>query len=125
MKDLRPPLLIECSDRESRDLDLLPWIRTGRDWRPTNLGDLHHYRPQPCGSETVWRQQILGSPEGAMALPAGELGVLPGSIGTPSFHVQGRGCEEALNSNAHGAGRAMSRSEAARKVRFAGLPSHC
>jgi len=56
-----------------------------------------------------------------MALEAGELGVLPGSMGTLSFHVEGRGCEEALNSSAHGAGRAMSRSEAARKVSRAEL----
>ena len=59
--------------------------------------------------------------KGAMALQAGELGVLPGSMGTLSFHVEGRGCEEALNSSAHGAGRAMSRSEAARKVSRAEL----
>ena len=59
--------------------------------------------------------------KGAMALQAGELGVLPGSMGTLSFHVEGRGCEEALNSSAHGAGRAMSRSEATRKVSRAEL----
>ena len=57
----------------------------------------------------------------AMALQAGELGVLPGSMGTLSFHVEGRGCDEALNSSAHGAGRAMSRSEATRKVSRAEL----
>ena len=59
--------------------------------------------------------------KGAMVLQAGELGVLPGSMGTLSFHVEGRGCVEALNSSAHGAGRAMSRSEAARKVSRAEL----
>jgi tRNA-splicing ligase RtcB len=56
-----------------------------------------------------------------MALQSGELGVMPGSMGTLSFHVEGRGCEEALNSSVHGAGRAMSRSEAARKVSRAEL----
>ena len=49
--------------------------------------------------------------KGAMVLQAGELGELPGSMGTLSFRVEGRGCEEALNSSAQGAGRAMSRSE--------------
>ena len=34
----------------------------------------------------------------------GESGVLPGSMGSLSFHVEGRGCEEALCSSAHGAG---------------------
>ena len=56
-----------------------------------------------------------------MVLEAGELGVLPGSMGKLSFHAEGRGCREALNSSAHGAGRAMSRSEAARKVSRAEL----
>jgi len=36
-------------------------------------------------------------------------GVLPGSMGAASFHVEGRGHEAALCSSAHGAGRALSR----------------
>src|SRR6185369_7798885 len=47
---------------------------------------------------------------------AGECGVLPGSMGTLSFHVEGRGHEEALASSAHGAGRALSRTAARGKV---------
>ena len=34
----------------------------------------------------------------------------------PSYHVTGRGVPEALRSSAHGAGRAMSRDEARRRV---------
>lgn len=54
--------------------------------------------------------------KGAMAADAGLAGVLPGSMGTLSFHVEGRGHAPALWSSAHGAGRRMSRSEARRKV---------
>jgi tRNA-splicing ligase RtcB len=54
--------------------------------------------------------------KGAMPARLGEIGVLPGSMGTLSFHVQGRGHEAALCSSAHGAGRAMSRTEARTKV---------
>ena len=52
------------------------------------------------------------------AMPAGEgvAGVLPGSMGTQSFHVEGRGCESALRSSAHGAGRAMSRNVARQRI---------
>jgi tRNA-splicing ligase RtcB len=53
--------------------------------------------------------------KGAMSAPVGAMGVLPGSMGTATFHVEGRGCPESLLSSAHGAGRAMSR-EAARKA---------
>lgn len=54
--------------------------------------------------------------KGAMSARLGELGVLPGSMGSPSFHVEGRGCEEALCSSAHGAGRALTRTAARSKV---------
>jgi tRNA-splicing ligase RtcB len=50
--------------------------------------------------------------KGAMPAPAGTAGVLPGSMGTPSFHVEGRGCKRSLRSSAHGAGRLLSRNVA-------------
>jgi tRNA-splicing ligase RtcB len=37
-------------------------------------------------------------------------------MGTHSFHVDGRGCKEALESSAHGAGRRLSRTEARRSL---------
>jgi tRNA-splicing ligase RtcB len=37
-------------------------------------------------------------------------------MGTRSYHVEGRGCAEAMASSAHGAGRRMSRTDARRTV---------
>ena len=54
--------------------------------------------------------------KGAMPAAAGEPGVVPGSMGTSSYHVEGRGLSASLCSSAHGAGRAMSRTEARRRV---------
>jgi tRNA-splicing ligase RtcB len=51
-----------------------------------------------------------------MGLLPGAMGVVPGSMGSATYHVEGRGHAEALGSSAHGAGRAMSRSEAARRI---------
>jgi tRNA-splicing ligase RtcB len=85
-------------------------------WETSIATDHNHVALEHHGASKFWVHR-----KGAMALQAGELGVLPGSMGTLSFHVEGRGCEEALNSSAHGAGRAMSRSEAARKVSRAEL----
>jgi tRNA-splicing ligase RtcB len=85
-------------------------------WETSITTDHNHVALEQHGASKFWVHR-----KGAMMLQAGELGVLPGSMGTPSFHVEGRGCEEALNSSAHGAGRAMSRSEAARKVSRAEL----
>jgi tRNA-splicing ligase RtcB len=54
--------------------------------------------------------------KGAMAAFRDMTGIVPGSMAAPSFHVLGRGVAEALCSSAHGAGRAMSRTEARRQV---------
>jgi tRNA-splicing ligase RtcB len=54
--------------------------------------------------------------KGAMPAGRGEMGVLPGSMGSPSFHVEGRGHEPSLCSSAHGAGRALSRTAARAKI---------
>ena len=86
------------------------------DWETSIATDHNHVKAEQYDAGKFWVHR-----KGAMALQAGELGVLPGSMGTLSFHVEGRGCEEALNSSAHGAGRAMSRSEAATKVSRAEL----
>jgi tRNA-splicing ligase RtcB (3'-phosphate/5'-hydroxy nucleic acid ligase) len=86
------------------------------DWETSITTDHNHVAQEQHGASKLWVHR-----KGAMALQAGELGVLPGSMGTLSFHVEGRGCDEALNSSAHGAGRAMSRSEATRKISRAEL----
>ncbi len=50
--------------------------------------------------------------KGATPAHAGEAGIIPGSMTTPGYLVQGRGVAESLNSASHGAGRAMSRQKA-------------
>lgn len=57
-------------------------------------------------------QDMLVHRKGAMPADAGLAGVIPGSMGTLSYHVIGRGCELALRSSAHGAGRRFSRQAA-------------
>ena len=45
-----------------------------------------------------------------------ELGIVAGSMGTPSFIVRGMGLAEALCSSSHGAGRVLSRTEARKTI---------
>lgn len=54
--------------------------------------------------------------KGASSAVDGEPGVIPGSMGSESFHVSGRGCTQALCSSSHGAGRALPRGVAFRKI---------
>jgi len=50
--------------------------------------------------------------KGAVRAGAGELGIIPGSMGAKSFIVRGKGNPDSFRSCSHGAGRAMSRTKA-------------
>jgi tRNA-splicing ligase RtcB len=58
---------------------------------------------------------VLVTRKGAVSARDGELGIIPGSMGAKSFIVRGRGNPESFHSCSHGAGRAMSRTEAKRR----------
>jgi len=60
--------------------------------------------------ERVWLTR-----KGAIRAGAGELGIIPGSMGTRSYIVRGKGSAESFDSCAHGAGRLMSRNAAQKK----------
>ena len=50
--------------------------------------------------------------KGAVRAGAGDLGIIPGSMGAKSYIVRGKGSAESFCSCSHGAGRVMSRTEA-------------
>lgn len=74
----------------------------------------HNYTEQ----EKHFGKNVWLSRKGAINAEAGRPGLIPGSMGTASYVVVGKGNALSLNSSPHGAGRAFSRS-AARK-RFSG-----
>ncbi|HYG77406.1 MAG TPA: RtcB family protein [Planctomycetota bacterium] len=59
--------------------------------------------------------------KGAMPAFNGSRGIIPGSMATASYIVEGRGCAEAYASCSHGAGRKLSRSEAHATISLAQL----
>jgi tRNA-splicing ligase RtcB len=59
----------------------------------------------------------VGDPQGRVRAGEGELGIIPGSMGAKSFIVRGKGNPDSFCSCSHGAGRAMSRTEAKRRSR--------
>jgi tRNA-splicing ligase RtcB len=71
----------------------------------------HHNFTQ---QEHHWGKQLWVSRKGAIEAKVGQLGLIPGSMGTRSYVVEGLGNAVALGSAPHGAGRRYSRS-AARK----------
>ena len=58
--------------------------------------------------------ELIVTRKGAIRAARGDLGLIPGSMGTGSYVVRGLGNEASLNSASHGAGRRMSRTRAKR-----------
>ena len=74
--------------------------------------DCHH---NYVAEEVHFGESVLVTRKGAIRAGEGELGIIPGSMGTGSFIVRGLGNREAFQSAPHGAGRRMSRTEAKRR----------
>ena len=68
----------------------------------------HNYISQ----ETHFNKSCYVTRKGAVSAQAGELGIIPGSMGAKSFIVRGKGNPDSFCSCSHGAGRAMSRTKA-------------
>ena len=65
--------------------------------------------------ERHYGRDVFVTRKGAVRARLGDLGVIPGSMGARSFIVRGLGNPESFCSCSHGAGRAMSRTEARRR----------
>jgi RNA-splicing ligase RtcB len=94
-------------------------VRKGREVERINC---HHNYAQ------IETHEVDGVPrdlwitrKGAIKADKGDLGLIPGSMGTRSYVVRGKGNPLSWNSCSHGAGRLMSRSEAKRRFTAADL----
>lgn len=63
-------------------------------------------------------QRLVVHRKGATPAGPGVLGVIPGSMADPAYIVRGKGNAESFHSAAHGAGRRMSRTQAANTYNF-------
>lgn len=72
----------------------------------------HNY----VAEETHFGEDVLVTRKGAIRAGAGDMGIIPGSMGAHSFIVRGLGNAQSFESASHGAGRKMSRNAA--KKRF-------
>ncbi|HEX2170857.1 MAG TPA: RtcB family protein [Dehalococcoidia bacterium] len=66
--------------------------------------------------ETHYGEPVYVTRKGAVRAGAGEMGIIPGSMGAKSYIVRGKGSPESFESCSHGAGRTMSRGEAKRRL---------
>ena len=82
---------------------------------PVNIH--HNY----AALETHFGREAWVHRKGATSAQKGETGIIPGSMGTPSYIVEGLGNPESFMSCSHGAGRVMGRKEASRTL----TPDQC
>ncbi len=76
--------------------------------------DVHHnfVRAEEHFGRRLWVHR-----KGAIAAAAGERALIPGSMGTASYIVEGLGSPQSFGSASHGAGRVMTRREAREEIR--------
>ncbi|MBI4676936.1 MAG: RtcB family protein [Elusimicrobia bacterium] len=98
--------------------DLSRLLNGGRPLTPEAEINCHH---NYAARERHFGAEVIVTRKGAVRAGVGEMGVVPGSMGTKSFIVRGKGCPEAYDSCSHGAGRRMSRHEAKRRFTVADL----
>ena len=102
-RELMMEAILECLTR-SREL---PSFRT----EGVAVNCHHNYVQR----ETHFGEELSVTRKGAVSARKGELGIIPGSMGARSYIVRGKGHPESFHSCSHGAGRAMSRTEARRR----------
>ena len=101
-------------------LDLLA-THTGHPDGPaitTTVINCHH---NYTALEEHFGTELWVTRKGAILARKGDLGIIPGSMGTRSFIVRGKGNPDSYMSCSHGAGRAMSRRAARRQFTEADL----
>ncbi|OJH33959.1 RtcB family protein [Cystobacter ferrugineus] len=86
----------------------------GREPLPDSRVDVHHNH---VAAEPHFGRTLLVHRKGAIGLAPGQTGLIPGSMGTASYLVTGRGEHRSFGSCSHGAGRVMTRKEARARIR--------
>lgn len=69
--------------------------------------------------ENHFGANVLVTRKGAVRARAGDMGIIPGSMGARSYIVRGKGNRDSFCSCSHGAGRVMSRGEAKKRFTLA------
>jgi tRNA-splicing ligase RtcB len=81
------------------------------DWESLIETDHDHVIREQHFGRDLWVHR-----KGAQPASLDQPGLIPGSMGTRSYLVRGRGCAESLSSSSHGAGRALPRSVARQQI---------
>ena len=84
----------------------------GKAWSTPTFEEPIQCHHNYVSEETYDGTDLIVTRKGAIAAYEGSLGIIPGSMGTGSYIVEGLGSELSYQSASHGAGRKMSRRKA-------------
>jgi len=84
----------------------------------SDFGKLINIAHNYAALEKHFNQKVYVHRKGATSALKDELGIIPGSQGTHSYIVRGKGNKDSFTSCSHGAGRVMSRSRARKILDF-------
>ncbi len=86
---------------------------------PTSYDPMINIAHNYASLENHYGQNVWVHRKGATLARKGTIGIIPGSMGTSSYIVEGLGNKESFESCSHGAGRKMGRKEAIRTLSLA------
>jgi tRNA-splicing ligase RtcB len=89
--------------------------QTGCDFKPM-INIAHNY----AAMENHFGYNVMIHRKGATLAREGTIGIIPGSMGSKSYIVRGKGNVDSFTSCSHGAGRKMSRTAAQKELSFEG-----
>ena len=84
-----------------------------------SFGEMINIAHNYAAMENHFGKNVMVHRKGATKAMAGHLGIIPGSQGTASYIVKGKGNIESFQSCSHGAGRRMGRKQAQRELSLA------
>lgn len=137
--ELRPELPNELRHLAWLDLDSEPgqeyWhaMELMGKYAAANHACIHQHVAQALGAEVLldlenhhnfaWKEEhdgeeVIVHRKGATPAGEGVLGIIPGSMASPTYIARGKGSVESLHSASHGAGRVMSRKKAKAKYKW-------
>ena len=85
--------------------------RLGMDFDPATVEVLNIHHNFAAIERHAGRDLVIHR-KGATSAESGQIGIIPGSMGSPSYIVRGKGNELSFNSCSHGAGRKLGRKRA-------------
>jgi tRNA-splicing ligase RtcB len=107
----------EMMRRVIKDLSYAIYKEDGKVQKLLEVNCHHNY----LAREHHYGENVILTRKGAIRARVGDLGIIPGSMGTKSYIVEGLGNQESFHSASHGAGRRMSRGQAKREFTLVDL----